>query len=235
MAGAARPVPGRVGVIVVAAGQSRRMEGIDKLFALLRGRPLLSHLLDGLCASPIVDEVVLVLSQDTLDAGKALAEESPRRDAIRFCVGGERRQDSVRRGLDALSPCDWVAVHDGARPLAAPELLAKGLEAAQETGAAVPVIALADTVKMVGSDGLVVRTLSRDELWAVQTPQVFRRDLLAEAHRTVVDAVTDDAAMVERMGRPVRVFPGSPANLKVTRPTDLLVAEALLGAARTAA
>ena len=235
MAGAARPVPGRVGVIVVAAGQSRRMEGIDKLFALLRGRPLLSYLLDGLCASPLVDEVVLVLSQDTLDAGKALAEESPRRDAIRFCVGGERRQDSVRLGLDALSPCDWVAVHDGARPLAGPELLEQGLQAAQETGAAVPVIALADTVKMVGSDGLVVRTLSRDELWAVQTPQVFRRDLLAEAHRTVVDAVTDDAAMVERMGRPVRVFPGSPANLKVTRPTDLLVAEALLGAAGTGA
>ena len=235
MAGAARPVPGRVGLIVVAAGQSRRMEGIDKLFALLRGRPLLSHLLDGLCASPLVDEVVLVLSQDTLDAGKALAEESPRRDAIRFCVGGERRQDSVSRGLDALSPCDWVAVHDGARPLAGPELLAKGLEAAQATGAAVPVIPLADTVKMVDSDGLVVRTLSRDELWAVQTPQVFRRDLLAEAHRTVDDMVTDDAAMVERMGGQVRVFPGSPANLKVTRPEDLLVAEALLDSARKVA
>ena len=98
-----------------------------------------------------------------------------------------------------------------------------------------PVIPLSDTVKMVDPDGLVVRTLSRDELWAVQTPQVFRRDLLAEAHRTVSDSVTDDAAMVERMGGQVRVFPGSPANLKVTRPEDLLVAEALLGAARKAA
>ena len=159
MAGAARPVPGRVGVIVVAAGQSRRMEGIDKLFALLLGRPLLSHLLDGFCASPLVDEIVLVLGQETMDAGKALAQDSPRRDAIRFCLGGERRQDSVRRGLDALSPCEWVAVHDGARPLAGPELLAKGLEAAQETGAAVPVIPLSDTVKMVDSEGWVVETL----------------------------------------------------------------------------
>ena len=232
MAGAARSAPGRVGVIVVAAGHSRRMGGIDKLFALLRGRPLLSHLLDGFCASPLVDEVMLVMSQETLDAGRALAEVSPRRDAIRFCIGGERRQDSVRCGLDALPPCEWVAVHDGARPLASHALLEKGLEAAQETGAAVPVIPLSDTVKMVDADGLVVRTLSRDELWAVQTPQVFHRDLLAEAHRTVSDSVTDDAAMVERMGRPVRVFPGSPANLKVTRPEDLLVAEALLGAAR---
>ena len=232
MAGAARPVPGRVGVIVVAAGQSRRMGDIDKLFALLRGRPLLSHLLDGLCSSPLVDEVVLVLSQETLDAGKALAQDAPRRHAIRFCVGGERRQDSVRRGLDALSPCDWVAVHDGARPLAGPELLEKGLEAAQETGAAVPVIPLSDTVKVVDSQGRVVRTLPRDQLYAVQTPQVFRRDLLAEAHRTVSDTVTDDAAMVERLGHQVQVFPGSPANLKVTLPEDLLVAEALLGAAR---
>ena len=231
MAGAARPVPGRVGVIIVAAGQSRRMEGIDKLFALLLGRPLLSHLLDGFCASPLVDEIVLVLGQETMDAGKALAQDSPRRDAIRFCLGGERRQDSVRRGLDALSPCEWVAVHDGARPLAKPELLAKGLEAAQETGAAVPVIPLSDTVKIVDSEGWVVETPARERLWAVQTPQVFRRELLAEAHRTVSDAVTDDAAMVERLGRRVRVFPGSPANLKVTRREDLLVAEALLGSA----
>ena len=235
MAGAARPVPGRVGVIVVAAGQSRRMEGIDKVFALLAGRPLLTHVLDGFCSSPLVDEVVLVLSQEAFQDGRALAQEAAGSDAIRCCVGGERRQDSVRSGLDALSPCDWVAVHDGARPLAGPELLARGLAAAQETGAAVPVIPLADTVKMVDADGLVVRTLPRDELWAVQTPQVFRRELLAEAHRTVVDAVTDDAAMVERMGRQVRVFPGSPANLKVTRPVDLLVAEAFLGTARTGA
>ena len=232
MAGAARPVPGRVGVIVVAAGQSRRMGGIDKLFALLRGRPLLSHLLDGFCSSPLVDEVVLVLSQETLEAGRALAQDSPRRNAIRYCVGGERRQDSVHCGLNTLSPCEWVAVHDGARPLAGPGLLAKGLEAAQETGAAVPVIPLSDTVKMVDSEGWVVETLSRDRLWAVQTPQVFRRELLFEAHRTVTDTVTDDAAMVERLGRRVRVFPGTPANLKVTRPEDLLVAEALLGAAR---
>ncbi|MDE2802352.1 MAG: 2-C-methyl-D-erythritol 4-phosphate cytidylyltransferase [Chloroflexota bacterium] len=230
MAGAARPVPGRVGVIVVAAGQSRRMEGIDKLFALLLGRPLLSHLLDGLCASPLVDEIVLVLGQETMDAGKALAQKARRGDDIRFCVGGERRQDSVRRGLDALSPCEWVAVHDGARPLAGQELLAKGLETARETGAAVPVIPLSDTVKMVDSEGWVVETLARDRLWAVQTPQVFRRELLAEAHRAVSDTVTDDAAMVERLGHRVRVFPGTPANLKVTRREDLLLAEALLGA-----
>ena len=206
------------------------MEGIDKLFALLLGRPLLSHLLDGLCASPLVDEIVLVLGQETMDAGKALAQKARRGDDIRFCVGGERRQDSVRRGLDALSPCEWVAVHDGARPLAGQELLAKGLETARETGAAVPVIPLSDTVKMVDSEGWVVETLARDRLWAVQTPQVFRRELLAEAHRAVSDTVTDDAAMVERLGHRVRVFPGTPANLKVTRREDLLLAEALLGA-----
>ena len=150
-------------------------------------------------------------------------------DSASVVSGGRTRFSAAST---PFRPCEWVAVHDGARPLAAPELLAKGLEAAQETGAAVPVTPLSDTVKMVDSGGWVVETLARERLWAVQTPQVFRRELLSEAHRTVTDTVTDDAAMVERLGHRVRVFPGTPANLKVTRPEDLLFAEALLGAGR---
>ena len=123
--------------------------------------------------------------------------------------GGERRQDSVRAGLEALGACDYVAVHDGARPLVTPELIERGLEAARETGAAAPAVPLADTVKEAGADGIVVRTLDRSRLWAVQTPQVFRYELLMRAHREVTADVTDDAAMVEALGEPVRLFEGA--------------------------
>jgi 2-C-methyl-D-erythritol 4-phosphate cytidylyltransferase len=106
----------------------------------------------------------------------------------------------------------------------------QGLEAARETGAAVAAVPVTDTVKRVGSAGLVLETPSREGLWSVQTPQVFQRELLAEAHQRVEETVTDDAAMVERLGRGVRVFLGSYSNLKVTTPTDLALAEAILRA-----
>jgi 2-C-methyl-D-erythritol 4-phosphate cytidylyltransferase len=141
--------------------------------------------------------------------------------------GGRRRQDSVREGLKA-GGCDWVVVHDGARPLVTPQLIEAGLAAAQETGAAVCALPAQDTVKRVDEEGRVVRTLDRRRLWLVQTPQVFRYDMLLDAHERSRQPATDDAALVERLGQEVRVFPGSPRNLKVTTPDDLALAEALL-------
>jgi 2-C-methyl-D-erythritol 4-phosphate cytidylyltransferase len=124
--------------------------------------------------------------------------------------------------------CDFVFVHDGARPLVTPELIARGLEAARETGAAVPGVRIADTVKEAGDDGLVVQTVDRSRLWAIQTPQVFRYELLVRAHREVTADVTDDAAMVEALGVPVRVFEGDRRNLKVTVAEDLEVVRGVL-------
>jgi 2-C-methyl-D-erythritol 4-phosphate cytidylyltransferase len=148
--------------------------------------------------------------------------------------GGARRQDSVRNGLDALGPCDWVAVHDAARPFATRDLLLRTLDAAQPTGAAVAAVPVKDTIKRV-RDGAVLQTLPRAELWAVQTPQVFRADLLARAHHATDDA-TDDAALVERLGIQVRVAQGAYDNIKITTPDDLALAAWLLdqraGAAR---
>ncbi|HEU4759533.1 MAG TPA: 2-C-methyl-D-erythritol 4-phosphate cytidylyltransferase [Dehalococcoidia bacterium] len=225
------PSPGRgveVGAIVVAAGSGARMGGVDKLFAPLAGRPLLAHTLAAFAACPAVDRLVLVLSSASLERGRALLDEVAPGRGWRVCAGGARRQDSVRLGLAALGACEWVAVHDGARPLVTPELIRGGLEAACETGAAVPAVPLADTVKEAGPDGLVVRTLDRSRLYAVQTPQVFRYDLFFRAHREVTAGVTDDAAMLEALGLPVKLFPGDRNNIKVTTPEDMRFVEALL-------
>jgi 2-C-methyl-D-erythritol 4-phosphate cytidylyltransferase len=224
-----------VGAIIVAAGGSTRMgpstgsgQAVDKLFADLGGQPLLLRALQPFQESPLVDRIVLVLSAANLERGRALAAEGGIGKLAAACEGGPRRQDSVRLGLEALGPCDWVLVHDGARPLVNAELIERGLAAARETGAAVPAVPVADTVKLATAAGTVERTLDRSRLWAAQTPQVFRYDLLLRAHREVTAKVTDDAAMLEALGLPVKLFEGSAANIKVTTPDDLRLAEALL-------
>lgn len=217
-----------VGAVVAAGGSSTRMGGGDKLFTPIAGRPLLAHVLSRLHGAPQVRRIALVLSPGNLEAGRRLVEEQGLSKVSALCTGGPRRQDSVRLGLEALGPCDWVLVHDGCR-LLAEDVVARGLEAARETGAAVPAVPIFDTVKEA-ADGLVLRTVDRGALWAIQTPQVFHYDLLLRAHREVTAEVTDDAAMLEALGLPVRLFPGARANIKVTTPEDLSLAEAILAA-----
>jgi 2-C-methyl-D-erythritol 4-phosphate cytidylyltransferase len=218
---------GLVGAVIAAAGSSTRMGGEDKLFAPLVGRPLLAHVLAAVQECPLVDRIVLVLSSGNLQRGREVAAQHGIDKLSAVCSGGPRRQDSVRLGLEALGPCDWVLVHDGARLLVEPAI-SEGLAAARETGAAVPAVPIPDTVKTAGPDGIVDSTVDRSRLWAVQTPQVFRYDLLLRAHREVSADVTDDASMLEALGLPVKLFPGSPLNMKVTSPRDLRTAEALL-------
>jgi 2-C-methyl-D-erythritol 4-phosphate cytidylyltransferase len=207
------------------------MGGADKLFALLAGRPLLAHCLDAFQQCPAVGRIVLVLSRGNRRAGEALVEDGDFSKVRAVCLGGERRQDSVRAGLAALAelgPVDWVVVHDGARPLVTPALIEDGLKAARETGAAVCAVPAQDTVKEADERRTVERTLDRRSLWLVQTPQVFRYDMLREAHERARGDVTDDASLVEAMGHRVMLYEGSRRNLKVTTPDDLALAEALL-------
>ncbi len=228
----ARDVTDRIGAILVAAGESSRMGGLDKVFAPLLGKPLVAHSLDALAAVPGLTDAVLVLSAGALDRGRRLLADGPWPASWRACEGGPRRQDSVRRGLEAMGEVDWVVVHDAARPCAEAGLVAAVLDAARETGAAVAAVRVTDTIKVVDAGGTVVETLDRERLWAVQTPQAFRRDLLARAHAGGGADATDDAALVERLGHPVRVAPGAASNLKVTTPTDLVLVEAILRAER---
>ena len=218
----------RVGAVVVAAGESRRMLNLDKIFAPLMGRPLISHSLDVLDDHKRIDAVVLVLSEANIDGGRRLIEESGWSKVRDLCVGGERRQDSVRYGMDRLPDSDWIIVHDGARPLIDGGMIDRGLKEARGTGAAVAAVPVTDTIKSADAKLLVTETLPRGSLWSVQTPQVFRWDLLFEAHENVSDTVSDDASMVERIGGRVRIFMGSYANIKVTTFDDLSIAEAII-------
>lgn len=218
----------QVGAVIAAAGRGVRMGGVDKLLAPLAGRPLLADSLAAFQGCAAVQRVVLVMAEERLEDGGRLVREGGFDKVSSVCAGGARRQDSVRAGLEALGPCEWVVVHDGARPLVTARLIEEGLAAARETGAAICAVPVSDTIKQVAASGEVERTLEREGLWLVQTPQVFRYDLLLEAHRAARIEATDDAALVEAMGGRVRVYMGSPRNIKVTTPEDLALAEDML-------
>ena len=200
----------------------------DKTLADIGGGPLIARTVDVFERCDAITAIVLVVSGRNLDAIAELHDAKGWQKTMPPLPGGARRQDSVRAGLDALpADCDWVLVHDGARPFVTPRMIEDGLAAAAATGAAIAVVPAFDTVKRVSGDGRVVETLDRSELAMVQTPQVFRRDVLERAHAEVPDDVTDDAAMVERIGVEVRTFEGARSNIKVTTPEDLVLAQAM--------
>jgi len=217
----------KVSSIIVAAGESRRMNGIDKVLAPLGGRPVLSHVLSAFDSCQSIGQIVLVVNEKSLKACQQLIANEKKATPIDVCVGGKRRQDSVAAGLKQLKDCDWVVIHDGARPLVTKELIERGLEAAQETGAAVAAVPVTDTIKVAGDDRIVLNTPPRQNLWAVQTPQVFRFDIITKAYQKAKGEVTDDAALVEQAGYKVKLYMGSYDNIKITTPDDLLIAEAL--------
>lgn len=216
-----------VGAIIVAAGTSKRA-GFDKVFAALEGRPVLAHSLETLARAPSVDRIVLVLAHFNLHLGEQLARSRDWGRPVTVCLGGQRRQDSVAAGLAALGATTWVLVHDAARPLVTVGMVERGLEAARETGAAIAAVPAVDTIKVVDAGRRVVATPDRASLWAVQTPQVFRYDLLADAYRAGGGEVTDDATLLERRGHVVKVYEGEPDNIKITLPGDLELAAFLL-------
>jgi len=219
-----------VAAIIVAAGASSRAVGLDKMFVPLMGRPLISYSIDVFNNCPLVGEIVLVMASSNIERGRRLAEEVGWLKVRNICLGGNRRQDSVRRGMELVRHAALTVVHDGARPCVDAEMITRGLTEVRQTGAATAAVPVKDTIKSVGSGKMVKETLDRDRLWAVQTPQVFRSDVLYEAHKRVTDDVTDDASMIELMGGDVRVFMGSYENIKVTTPEDIPIAEAVLKA-----
>ena len=220
--------PLNVNAIIVAAGRSSRMGGVDKTFAPLLGAPLIARTVERFETHPAIGEITLVLAAESVELGRELAEARGWRKVTQVCAGGARRQDSVYNGLTALSPCELVMAHDGARPCVDAATLERGIRAAAEHGAAVAGTPVKDTIKRVSPELVVEETPERARLWAAQTPQVFRYDLLLEAHRRSEGDFTDDAAMVESLGHPVRMFEGTYENIKVTTAGDLVIAEAFL-------
>lgn len=200
--------------------------GEDKVWLPLGPLPVVAYSLMVFASCPAVGRLVLVVSRGNLERGRDLLSQLGLEGAI--CQGGERRQDSVQRGLDMLQDVELVAVHDGARPFVTRRLIETCYAAAARDGAAVAAIPVRDTLKRVSTEGWVEETVERSGIWAVQTPQAFRCDLIRAAYRRLDREVTDDAAAIELLGHCVRVVPGDPANVKLTTREDLEVARALV-------
>jgi 2-C-methyl-D-erythritol 4-phosphate cytidylyltransferase len=222
-------LPRDVGVLIVAAGVGRRVGGgVLKQYREIGGVPMLLRALRPFVSHPKVRHVVVALPATHAAAPPewlaALAGE-----ALSFVAGGVERHSSVQKALAALDPaCTVVLVHDAARPFVERATIDAVIAAARAGTGAVAAVPLGDTLKEAGRDGLIRRTVPRDELWRAQTPQGFPRDMLQRAHAAAgpgADA-TDDAMLVEGLGEPVRVVPDSPANFKVTTAEDLALAEA---------
>jgi 2-C-methyl-D-erythritol 4-phosphate cytidylyltransferase len=218
--------------LIVAAGRGERLGSArPKALVSLAGRPMLDWSVAALRAVPAVDQIVVALPPDQLDAAP---------EGTTAVAGGQVRSQSVREALRAAGPGDPVIVHDAARPLAAPELFERALQELERSGADAVIAAtpVSDTIKAVGADGgAVTRTLDRSVLWAVQTPQVFRRDALArvlvDASDELLTAATDDAWLIEQAGGHVRVLDAGPQNIKVTTSIDLRLAELLVAERRS--
>jgi 2-C-methyl-D-erythritol 4-phosphate cytidylyltransferase len=218
-----------VSAVIAAAGTGQRVGGgTAKQFLLLRGVPVLVRAVRLFVDCPLVDEVVVVASD--FPRTKELVGALPK--VTRIVAGGESRQESVWRGLQQVTARPRViAVHDAARPLLPPDILEQVLLRSAEHPAQVVAVPVSDTVKIASPDGRVAETPDRRSLWAAQTPQVFRAELLMAAYRQAMQdgyVGTDCASLAERSGVPVTLFPGSPENLKLTTPADFDLAESIL-------
>lgn len=217
----------RCHAIIVASGSSRRM-GFDKLAAPLEGLPVLRRSLDAFLRCDAIDGVVLVCPRERFEA---LAPGESAKPLLRV-DGGAERQDSVRAGLAALpAEAELVAVHDGARPLVRDEAIRETVAAARHWGAASLARPVADTLKRADADGCSAAAVDRAGLWFMETPQVCRRDWLEEAHRAVARGgltVTDEVSALQAAGHRSRFVESRFPNLKITRPSDLVLAAALL-------
>ena len=217
---------GRLGVVIVAAGTSQRMTGVNKLFAPLKGKPLVSWSVDTCQGYRLVRQIVLVLNDRDYARAQKLRKERGW-SKVALCRGGSRRQDSVKEGLRQIRDCDWVMIHDGARPFLTVNLIEDGLKLVTRSGAAVAAVPVKDTIKLVGSTKWIERTLQRNRLWAAQTPQIFSFAIITSAYANLTAEVTDDSAAAEHLGCKVKLYMGDYRNIKVTTPEDLALARTI--------
>lgn len=224
----------RCAALVAAAGSSERMGGENKLLCPLEGVPVLVRTLAALQVTGSVDEIIVAAREEDIVEISQLCRTYGLSKCTKVIRGGESRAHSVLlAALEAGPNAELLAVQDGARPLVTPELIDRVVAAAARCGAAAPAVAVKDTVKIAGKDGAVEETLDREQLRAVQTPQVFQASLLKAALQSALgqeDPITDDASAVERLGKTVFLVEGEEENLKITTPLDLIVAEAIVRA-----
>ncbi|MGH7824141.1 MAG: 2-C-methyl-D-erythritol 4-phosphate cytidylyltransferase [Candidatus Binatia bacterium] len=225
----------RATAIIAAAGEGTRIGGpVSKLYLPIAGRAVILRTLDRFAAARTVETIVLVVAERDLERCQAIISADAKSSALRWILqaGGATRQESVRRGLEKVpADCDVVVVHDAARPFVSCSLIDRCVSEAQEKGAVVVGLPARDTIKILSPARQIQSTPDRNSLWEIQTPQGFQRDVIVKAHESAcADNIhaTDDAALVERLGKPVYVLDGERTNIKITVPEDLLFAEALL-------
>ena len=216
--------------IIVAAGSSRRI-GFDKLFETIAGKPVIAHTIDAFELADSVAEIIVVTRKDRCNEIRKISRDQSFKKVQAIITGGEYRQDSVRAGLENLSrDARYVAVHDAARPLVTPEQIERVFEQCQMHDAAALAEPVRDTLKYAGVDLVVTDSVDRHQLYAMQTPQIFKRGLIEEAYRAIGEGVlaTDEVSAVERLGRKVFPVPNDDLNFKITFPRDLPLAEFVL-------
>jgi 2-C-methyl-D-erythritol 4-phosphate cytidylyltransferase len=217
--------------IIVAAGDSRRM-GFDKLFATIAGRPVIAYTIKAFERAGCVDEIIVVTREDRHGEIKTIVHDENFKKVRSIIPGGKHRQDSVRVGLDRLDPAvTYVAVHDAARPLITADQIEFVFEQCRMHGAASLAEPISDTLKHADAGFFVTGSVDRHQLYAMQTPQIFERQLIEDAYRTVYAenaSVTDEVSAVERLGRKVILVPNKELNCKITYPRDLALAELVL-------
>ncbi len=220
--------------IILAGGTGKRMgTSTNKQFLLLDNKPIIVHTLQIFEECRAIDGIYLVVNQKDLPLMQEEILETYKFDKImKLVIGGRLRQDSVKNGLEAIEhPCDTVVIHDGARPFVSPSFVEKGISLMEMFDAIIPALPVKDTVKVVSKEGFVTKTLERDSLWHVQTPQIFKYNTIIKAYREGMAKKLygyDDATFLEHMGKKVKVIEGSPYNIKITTPEDLTIARGML-------
>ena len=220
--------------VIVSAGKGVRfMEGQKKQFYFLGGKPILAHTLDKFETCPLIRSILLVVGQEDMDyCLKEVIEKYKFNKVSQIVPGGKRRQESVKNGVDVLpKDTDIVVIHDGVRPFVTKPMIEDSIHSAIRYGAVILAVPVKDTMKMSNLDGTVLKTLDRESLWQIQTPQTFQTKVIKEAYyRATEDRFigTDDASLVERLGVKVHILPGSYTNIKITTSEDLLLASLFL-------
>ena len=219
----------KISAIVVAAGNSTRMgKNVNKIFINLFSKPVLYYSLKELQKTSFINEIVIVTKEEDIPAVTELAQKYKIRKVTSVVKGGATRRESVKCGLDAISDADYIAIHDGARPCITANEINITVELAKRYGAAALGCKVVDTLKTVDENGFIRGTVDRSSLWQVQTPQIFKADVIKEAYELPDDGATDDCMVVEKTGTKIFMVEGSMSNIKITTNDDVSLAMAIL-------
>jgi 2-C-methyl-D-erythritol 4-phosphate cytidylyltransferase len=220
--------------IVLAGGAGKRMgSSTNKQFLLLDNKPIIVHTLQVFQDCRPIDAIYLVVNHKDLPIiQEEILEQYHFSKILKLVIGGRLRQDSVRNGLEAIDEaCDVVTIHDAARPFVSPSFIEKSIFLMEMFDAIIPAIPARDTIKAISKEGFVMKTLERDSLWQIQTPQTFKYELIMKAYREGMAKKLcgyDDSTFIEYLGKKVKVMEGSPYNIKITTPEDLVIAKGIL-------